>query len=263
MPKTVLSVLLALTLSLSCVSFAFAQDGFTALTNADILTMVRAKLPPALIIEKINSSSCAFDTFPSVLAELKYKGVPDDVLMAMVKAPHGPRAVPRVVAIESSTLSKSAASTQSPSAGGPEFLLPEGTEFSVETVDEVSSKTASENDPVNLRVVDSVRVGDMVVIRAGTLVKGIIATVEQRGHLGKGGKLGMRVESTTIVDGQKVKLRASKGKGDTGTVGSTIVLSVLISPLFLLRRGNHAVIKPGTKIQVFTDEEKKVVIPAR
>jgi hypothetical protein len=103
----------------------------------------------------------------------------------------------------------------------------------------------------------------MVVIRAGTLVKGIIATVEQRGHLGKGGKLGMRVESTTIVDGQKVKLRASKGKGDTGTVGSTIVLSVLISPLFLLRRGNHAVIKPGTKIQVFTDEEKKVVIPAR
>lgn len=261
MPKTVLSVLLALTLSLSCVSFAFAQDSFTALTNADILTMVRAKLPPALIIEKINSSSCAFDTFPSVLAELKYKGVPDDVLMAMVKAPHGPRAVPRVVAIESSPLSKSAASTQSPSAGGPELLLPEGTEFSVETVDEISSKTASENDPVNLRVIDSVRVGDMVVIRAGTLVKGIIATVEQRGHLGKGGKLGIRVESTTIVDGQKVKLRASKGKGDTGTVGSTIVLSVLISPLFLLRRGNHAVIKPGTKIQVFTDEQKKVVIP--
>jgi hypothetical protein len=65
------------------------------------------------------------------------------------------------------------------------------------------------------------------------------------------------------VDGQKIRLRASKGKGGTDTVGSTIALSVLISPLFLLRRGNHAVIKPGTKIQVFTDEEKRVMVTPR
>jgi hypothetical protein len=60
-----------------------------------------------------------------------------------------------------------------------------------------------------------------------------------------------------------IPLRASKGKGDTGTVGSTLALSLLISPLFLIRRGNHAVIKPGTTIQVFTDEEKKVLVAAR
>jgi hypothetical protein len=53
--------------------------------------MVKAKLPSALIIEKINTSNCTFDTFPSVLAELKYKGVPDEILMAMVQAPHGGR----------------------------------------------------------------------------------------------------------------------------------------------------------------------------
>ena len=89
MPKSLFSILLAVTLSLFCVSFAFAQDGLITLNNADILTMVRAKLPAALIVEKINTSSCSFDTFPSVLAELKYKGVPDAVLMAMVQAPHG------------------------------------------------------------------------------------------------------------------------------------------------------------------------------
>jgi len=260
MPQRLLSVLLTLTLFLSIVPFTFAQD-IAPLTNSDIVTMIRAKLPSALIIEKINNSSCRFDTFPSVLAELKYKGVPDDVLMAMVRAPHGaPAATERRPDKSEQAVRVSSAS---PTAVGPEIALPEGTEFSVETVDEISSKTASENDPVNLRVIESVRVEDVVVIRAGTLVKGIIATVEQRGHLGKGGKIGMRVESTTAVDGQKIRLRASKGKGDTGTVGSTIVLSVLISPLFLLRRGNHAVIKPGTKIQVFTDEEKKVVVPTR
>ena len=93
MSKSLLSVLLALTLSLSCVSFAFAQESFTTLKNADVMTMVRAKLPTALIIEKINTSNCAFDTFPSVLAEMKYKGVPDEVLMAMVEAPHGRRSL--------------------------------------------------------------------------------------------------------------------------------------------------------------------------
>lgn len=96
MCKSLLSVLLALTLSLSSVSFAVAQDGVMTLKNSDILTMVRAKLPTALIIEKINTSTCSFDTFPSVLAEMKYKGVPDEILMAMVQAPHGSR--PKAVA---------------------------------------------------------------------------------------------------------------------------------------------------------------------
>src|SRR5215208_1757499 len=96
MSKSLLSVLLALTLSVSCVSFAFAQESFTTLNNADIITMVRAKLPTTLIIEKIKTSSCSFDTFPFVLAEMKYKGVPDEILMAMVQAPHGGR--PKAVA---------------------------------------------------------------------------------------------------------------------------------------------------------------------
>jgi hypothetical protein len=86
--------------------------------------MVKAKLPPALIIEKINTSKCSFDTFPSVLAELKYRGVPDDVLMAMVRAPHGARSIaerdsatpePRAVADQTNSNAKDQSKT---SAGG-------------------------------------------------------------------------------------------------------------------------------------------------
>jgi len=94
MPKSLLSVLLVLVLSVSFVPLALGQDGFTTLTNGDILTMVKAKLSANLIIEKINTSSCNFDTFPSVLAELKYKGISDEVLMAMVRAPAGARPKP-------------------------------------------------------------------------------------------------------------------------------------------------------------------------
>jgi len=156
-----------------------------------------------------------------------------------------------------------AAQETKPTTEGDEVTVPDGTEFEVLTTEEISSKTAAENDPVTFKVAEDVKINNHVVIAKDTLVKGLVANVEQRGHLGKGGKLGLRVESTTTVDGQKVKLRAAKGKGDTDQVGSTIALSLLISPLFLLRRGKHAVIKPGTKIKVYTDEDKKVKVPAK
>lgn len=66
----------------------FSQDSIVQLTNADILTMVKAKVPENLILQKIETSRCNFDTFPSVLAELKYKGVSDTVLTAMFDASH-------------------------------------------------------------------------------------------------------------------------------------------------------------------------------
>ena len=76
-----------------CFSIATAQNGSSntvlELTNSDILTMVKASLPPELIISKINTSRCRFDTYPSVMAELKYRGVSDRILIAMVEAPVG------------------------------------------------------------------------------------------------------------------------------------------------------------------------------
>jgi len=85
MPKSLLS--LVLIFSLSTFSLVISQ-GVVPLRNSDIVTMVRAKVPTAVIIEKINNSSCAFDTFPPVLDELRYKGVPEEIL-AMTNAPHG------------------------------------------------------------------------------------------------------------------------------------------------------------------------------
>jgi len=88
MPKSLLPLLLVLTLFTAPTSIALAQD-FLELTNSDILTMVKAKLPEDLIIEKIQTSRCHFDTYPSVLAELKYKGVSDSILTAMLEAGSG------------------------------------------------------------------------------------------------------------------------------------------------------------------------------
>ena len=58
------------------------------LTNKDILGMVKAGLSPDVIIAKIQTSPCSFDTSPTALEELKAVGVPETVILAMVKAPN-------------------------------------------------------------------------------------------------------------------------------------------------------------------------------
>jgi hypothetical protein len=145
---------------------------------------------------------------------------------------------------------------------GAEVVVPDGTEFDVETTEEISSKTATEGDPLTFKVVEDVKVNGQTVIAAGTLVKGVISNAKKAGMMGKGGQLGIRVESTTAVDGQKLKLRSSKGKEGDDKTGTTVALVVLFGPLGFLKHGKNAKIKPGTHIKVFTDEEKRVIAKA-
>jgi TonB family protein len=70
-----------------------AQDSQTsetrtnALTNKDVLEMLRAGLSQEVVIAKIESSASNLDTSPTGLKELKTAHVPKKVILAMVHAP--------------------------------------------------------------------------------------------------------------------------------------------------------------------------------
>jgi len=139
-------------------------------------------------------------------------------------------------------------------------VLPYGTEFTVVTVEEISSKTAAEGDPLTFKVEEDVKIDGQIVIAKDTIVKGVVASAKKAGMMGRGGNLGIRVESTTTVDSKRLKLRSSKGKEGDDKTGTTVALVVLFGPLGFLKHGKNAKIKPGTQIKVYTDEEKKVAI---
>jgi peptidase M48-like protein len=67
----------------------FAQQNRDAkpLVNADVITMVKSGLSAEVVIAKIKSSTCAFDTSPKTLADLKTSGIPDAVILAVVQCP--------------------------------------------------------------------------------------------------------------------------------------------------------------------------------
>lgn len=139
-------------------------------------------------------------------------------------------------------------------------VIADGTEFTVVTIDEITSKTAAEGDPLTFKVAQDVKVDGQVVIAKDTLVKGTVAQAKKAGMMGRGGSLGIRVESAMTIDNQKLKLRSTKGKEGDDKTGTTVALVVLFGPLGFLKKGKNAVIKPGTEIKVYVDEEKKVTI---
>ncbi len=141
-----------------------------------------------------------------------------------------------------------------------EVVIPDGTEFTVVTTDEISSKTATEGDPISFKVDEDVKINGHIVIATGSLVKGTVASAKKSGFFGRGGNLGIRIESAMTVDSQKLKLRSAKGKEGGDKTGTTVALVVLFGPLGFLKKGKQAIIKPGTQIKVFTDEEKKVQV---
>jgi hypothetical protein len=76
--------------------------------------------------------------------------------------------------------------------------------------------------------------------------------------MGRSGGINIRVESTSAVDGQRVPVRATKAQTEGDKTGSTIELTLIVSPLFLLRKGNDVAYQPGTKITVYTDGKLNV-----
>lgn len=58
-----------------------------ALSNKDVLDMQNAGLGADVIVAKIESSTCDFDTSPTALEQLRTAKVPNEVILAMVQAP--------------------------------------------------------------------------------------------------------------------------------------------------------------------------------
>ncbi len=59
-----------------------------ALQNEDVIKMAKAGLDDSIIIAKIKTSKCQFDTAPDTLIGLKQSGVSSPVLRAMTEAPN-------------------------------------------------------------------------------------------------------------------------------------------------------------------------------
>jgi hypothetical protein len=213
------------------------------LVNKDVVDMVKSGLTADVIVAKIKSSRCHFDTFPSVLAELKQRGVPDVVILAMVQSSPG-------------------ASPSSPPAPAnaalTELKIPDGTEIEIQLKNNLSGQEAKVGDVVDFMVIKPVQIGGITVFEKEASARARVTTAKPAGHWGHAGKLEWAMQDVQAVDGNRVPCRFTKrelgdSKGSTVAVAA-VATTVLLGPLGLLwglKKGKPAIIPAGNRYSVF------------
>jgi hypothetical protein len=133
------------------------------------------------------------------------------------------------------------------------LVLKEGADVNLKFSQDLSSKTATEDDPVNLVLDQDLKIGDIVIAKAGAKAVGTITHAKKAGMLGKAGELNMRLQYLIVGD-TRLKLRGTKGKEGQGKEGTAVALTVLFGPIGLIKHGKNVDIKEGTPLSAYTDE---------
>ncbi len=134
------------------------------------------------------------------------------------------------------------------------LVLKEGTDVKLKFAQDLSSKTANDDDPVNLVLDEDLKVGDMTVCKAGAKAVGTVTHAKKAGMMGKGGELNMRLEYILVGD-TRMRLRGTKGKEGEGKVGAAVALTVLFGPIGLIKHGKNVEVKQGTPLLAYVDQD--------
>ena len=150
------------------------------------------------------------------------------------------------------------AATPAPASAGTlatgNVILSEGTDVPLTFDQDISSKTANDGDPVEFVLAEDLKVGNVVVAKAGSKAVGEVTNAKKAGMMGKAGELNVRVDYLKAGD-HKIHLRGSKGKeGESGT-GAAVALTVLFGPIGLIKHGKNIDIKKGTPLKVYVNDD--------
>lgn len=136
----------------------------------------------------------------------------------------------------------------------------DGTEVRVRLDDTLSSKTASVGDEFSITLDEPIRLADGTVISEGYRGRGSVTAVHKVEMMGKAGELSLRLDYIRIGD-TRVHLRGNQGGEGKSMQSTAIALSLLVTPLFLLRHGHDMVFPKGQHITAYVDEDASILLP--
>lgn len=134
-------------------------------------------------------------------------------------------------------------------------LVPSGTVVVVRSEQMISSDNVTAGTTLNFTVARDVKIyderamTDRIVIKAGASARVIANDAEASGSLGEGGRLSLMVQTVDAVDGSELDVTGSTYLAGDDSTGSTVALSMLLCPLFLLMEGDAAELPAGFEIR--------------
>ena len=211
--------------------------------NGDVIRMVEDAVKPGVIIANILTSHCNFDLFPPVLRDLRRRGVPDTVILAMKMAPNGPPALIDV---------------NPPKARPPAVTIPAGTLIEVETATATSSRNARPGTSITFLVTKNIYVKKALVIERGAVARAHVVKSQPARLLGRAGMIAWELEYVVGIDGSRIPIEL-KGKQNgtnrtaalaAGGVATGALVFPYSSPVALiwgLKKGDEAVLR-GSRV---------------
>jgi hypothetical protein len=133
--------------------------------------------------------------------------------------------------------------TPSPPAKSP-VLLREGTEVSLKLAQDVNSRAAKPNEPIELALAENLKVGDIIVAKAGSRALGTVVHAKKPDFWGEAGEVNIRI-TFLKVGATKVPLR-----GAAGEVGTR----------YIVIRGSQAILRTGTLLKAYVAEDTLVTV---
>lgn len=136
-------------------------------------------------------------------------------------------------------------------------VLPAGSQIALVTTEELSSKRHRKGDLVTLSVKeDIIRDGVTLIPRATPVVAQIIEA-EEKGLMGRGGKLTARVLYLELPRGP-VRLSGELGVAGKSLTGAATAATAVVSGFAFVISGKSAVIPKGTEMIAILDRDARI-----
>jgi hypothetical protein len=112
-------------------------------------------------------------------------------------------------------------------------------------MDTVSSKTAQVGDKINFQTAEDVVINGRTIITKGVPGLGTVTQTQESRILGQKGTLEFSIDELILPDGKLIQLTADQKAAGQAKTGAAIAASVIVTPLFLLKKGKDIVYYKG------------------
>ena len=113
-------------------------------------------------------------------------------------------------------------------------------------------------DMVDFEILDDLRIDGMLVLAHGSHATATITQAEPKTRLGRGGKLGVSLDSIPLANGAKVAIRPGKERGSadaTGGAPEAAAMAKPTAPKLLFTYGRDETFPEGAEMAVYIDGE--------
>jgi hypothetical protein len=137
------------------------------------------------------------------------------------------------------------------------LLVHDGDPIELKVIKEVTSKTAKAGDPVFVELAQDIKVGDVVVARAGSHGMGEVIWAQKAGFIGMPGELEVRLDYL-IMGEKKIYLRGTaQPEGGAGRQAGAAVLT-FTGGVGLFIKGKQMVLPEGTVLKADLGQDAKL-----